>query len=175
MQLIINVRIPQEVVRELSVYRKKYHPTGLSHSPAHITLIPPFILRGKLSELIKDTRAQIDGIKSFNINLDGFGSFDDKVIFVKPNCPAELKKLHAVLKKLVQEKYRKRGREKYWGFPKYNPHVTISKNRADKIKRLKKEIRKLEYKRTFGVDGVNLYVLHKNKRWTFKKAFLFNK
>ena len=175
MRLVINIRIPQNIVRELNIYRKKYNPTGISHSSAHITLVPPFILRGKFQNLTKDIASRLKSVKQFRMRIDRLGWFGNQVLFIKPDCPPSLKQLHAALKKLVQEKYRLHSRDKYWTFKKYSPHITISTSSTLKIRQFKRELKGFKYKKTFTVDGVSLYTRRRDGRWILKKVFLFSK
>ncbi|MDP2856152.1 MAG: 2'-5' RNA ligase family protein [bacterium] len=175
MELVLNVKIPNEIVREMDVCRKKYHPSKLSHSHAHITLVPPFILKGRLPDLIKDIGDVLKHQMSLRMNINGLSSFDDDVIFFRPSCPSRLKKLRLILKKIIRIKYRKGGHDKYWMITAYHPHITIAHDKPENIKRYKKELNGMKYKRQFDVNGVNLYVRGGDKRWILKKELLFGR
>lgn len=178
MQLVINVKIPKKLVREMNIYRKKYHPSKLSYSQAHITVVPPFILRGKLISLLKDIERILESQRSFKMSIDSFGSFNDDVIFFKPSCPPELRKLQRFLKQLVLENYRQRRHsrhDKYWRFKVYRPHITIAADKPENIRRYKKELSGLKYKKQFRVIGVGLYVRRHDKKWILKRDFLFSR
>ncbi|QQG45541.1 MAG: 2'-5' RNA ligase family protein [Candidatus Sungiibacteriota bacterium] len=175
MRLLITVRIPKNIVLELDGYRKKYNPSGISHSSAHITLVPPFVLRAGLIPLIKDITLCLEEFGPFRMRIDGLGWFDNRVLFAKSSCPAKLQRLHSLLKKLVQKKHRMGARSTYWAFSKYNPHITLSKDTERNIQRYKKELKGFRYTRTFTVDGVNLCVQRRDGRWILRKEFLFKK
>ena len=175
MRLVINLKLPKSIVREMDVYKKKYHPSGLSHSHAHITLVPPFVLRGGMSQLIDDVKHRLQIIGRFSIQINGISSFEDKVLFLKPTCPRELKKLHARLKGIVGAKYRRRTRYSYWKFSAYRPHVTVAQDSARYIRQYRKDLQTIHYKRKFIVTGIGLYVQRKDNRWILKKEFVFRK
>ena len=175
MELVINIKIPKKIIREMDVYRKKYHPSKLSHSHAHITLVPPFVLKGKLSDLVEDIRSILRSQVSFWISINGLGSFGDDVLFFKPNCPIQLKNLRLIFKKLVRENYRKQGHDKYWRIKAYRPHITIAHDKPENIRKYKKELKGLKYRKRFKVVGIGLYVRRKDKRWILKKEFLFGR
>lgn len=178
MELVINIKIPKKLCGEMNVYRKKYHPSKLSHSSAHITLVPPFILRNKPISLIKDIERIIRSQQSFRMSISGLSSFKDDVLFFKPNCPSELGKLSTSLKELVRRNYRQRRHskhDKYWRFKVYRPHVTVAHDKPENIRRYRKELEGLKYKRQFKIGGIGLYVRRKDKRWILRKEFLFGR
>lgn len=177
MQLVINVKIPKKLVQEMNIYRKIYHPSKLSHSQAHITLVPPFILRGKLTSLLKDIERILTSQRPFKISIDGIGSFRNDVIFFKSSCPLELKKIQKLLKQLVGRNYLQRRysrHDRYWRFKVYRPHVTIAADKPENVRKYKKELKGLRYKRQFKVIGVGLYFRRKDKKWILKREFLFS-
>lgn len=173
MELVINLKLPKDIVREMNVYRKKYHPSGLSHSSAHITVVPPFFLRGSFEDLTGSLIKCIHPIKPFHLTINGLGLFGENVLFLKPNCPFVLKKLHGDLKRLIGHNFRRRGHDSYWEFRKYHPHVTIAKDKAASIKKYKQELRGIIYRREVLVESINLYTRRKDGRWVLKRNFLF--
>jgi len=175
MRLVINLKLPKSIVREMDVYRKKYHPSGLSHAHAHITLVPPFVLRGEIPSLVDDIKRRLQTIKCFSVQINGISSFGNKVLFFRPTRTQELKKLYTSLKKMVGEKYRRRTRYSYWKFSAYRPHVTIAQDSARHIRHYRKDLQSIHYKRKFIVTGIGLYAQRKDKRWIFKKEFVFRK
>lgn len=178
MELLINIKIPKKLIREMNVYRKKYHPSRLLHLPAHITLVPPFIFRGKFTNLVRDMEGVTQSQRSFRMSIGGLGSFKDDVLFFKPDCPPELRKIHTFLKKIVWENYRQRRHsrhDRYWRFKVYRPHVTIASDKPENIRRYRKELKGFKYKRQFNVIGIGLYVRRTDKKWVLKKEFLFGR
>lgn len=178
MKLVINLKIPKKLVQEMNIYRKKYHPSKLSHLQAHITLIPPFILSGKLTGLAKDIEGVFESHYPFKMSINGLGSFNEDVIFFKSSCPPELRKLHKSLKRLVDKNYRQRRPgmdDRYWRFRTYCPHVTISADKPENIRKYKKDLKGLKYKRQFNVTGVGLYVQRQDNKWILKREFLFSR
>ena len=175
MRLLINLKIPKNIICEMDIYRKEYNPSKLSHLHSHITLVPPFILKGEMSNLVDDVRHCLHATRSFPVQINGIGSFGDKVLFFKPTCPRELNKLHVRLKRLIQEKYRRQTRYGYWKFSMYHPHATIAIDSARHIRQYRRDLKAISYKRQFVVNGVDLYAQRKDKCWVFKREFVFEK
>ena len=175
MRLVINLKIPKRIVREMDVYRKKYHPSGFSHSHSHITLVPPFVLKGKLPNLIDDINDYLRAVRPFYMQINGLGASEDRVLFFKPNCPPELKRIYTSLKKLIGENYRRRTHCSYWIFSVYRPHITIAKDSTRRIRQCQMELQNTRYKRRFAIIGIGLYAQRKDTRWILKKEFLFGR
>ena len=175
MEILITIKIPKRLVQEMNVYKNNYHPTKLSHSSVHLTLVPPFILAGELKNLIKEIKNYLKPQKSFLLQIDGLGYFDDDVIYFKPNFPSQLRKLQIKLKYLVYKNYKRGGHDEYWQLKAYHPHITISHDKPDKIKAYKKELRRLTYHRQFTTKAIELYVRRKGKRWILNKELTFKK
>ncbi|MFH1129344.1 MAG: 2'-5' RNA ligase family protein [Patescibacteria group bacterium] len=175
MEILITIKIPKKIVREMSVYKNEYHPEKLSHSSAHLTLVPPFVLSGELENLTKEIKTRLKSQKFFLLQVDGLGYFDESVIYFKPNLPFQLRKLQIDLKSLIYKNHRRRGHDDYWQFKTYHPHITISHDKPDKIRAYKKELKGLIYRRQFVVRAIELYVRRKGKRWILGEKFAFKK
>lgn len=175
MEILITIKIPKRLVREMNIYKNKYHPTKLSHSSAHLTLVPPFILAGELKNLILEMKNYVKSQESFLLRTNGLGYFNNDVIYFKPSSSPQLRKLQANLKYLVYKNYRKGGHDRYWKFKTYHPHITISRDKPDKIKAYKKELQGLIYNRQFIVSAIELYIRREGKRWILNKEFVFGK
>ncbi|MFZ5559298.1 MAG: 2'-5' RNA ligase family protein [Patescibacteria group bacterium] len=176
MEILITIKIPKKLVREMDVYKNKYHPEKLSHSSAHLTLVPPFILAGRLRNLTKEMKNYVKLQKPFLLQINGLSCFDNEVIYFKVNSSLKLRKLQTELKDFIDKNYRKGGHDEYWRFKTYHPHITISHDKSDKIKAHKKELRGLTYNQQFIARAIELYIRRKgNKQWIFNKEFAFNK
>ncbi len=172
MKLVIILKLPSQLVRRMNVYRKKYHPSGISHLPAHITLVPAFDLKDKLENLYKDLGKVIKGQKPFFLELNGIGNFA-RHIFFKLNHPPQLKKIHSVLKHLVEKNYRKEKTKEYRGFKKYIPHMTIAKVLPRQISYYKKILKQFAPKKIHcKINGIEIW---QENLWIRKKTLLFSK
>lgn len=173
MRLLITLKIPAEIIHEIDAYRKKYNPDGLAHSHSHITLVPPFSLRGGFQDMVGDLDKHFGQHKPFRLKINGIGWFGNDVVFFKPNCPKALKALRASIKSLVGQKYRQRDSDAYWKFKVYRPHATIAHCDTPKnIRQYKEELKTLRYKRDFEVCGIELYA-REGKKWILKHEFYF--
>lgn len=172
MKLIIILKLPSKIVKRMSIQRKKYHPSGISHLPAHITLVPPFVLKGRLDALYKDLRYNVQRAGPFTLKLHGMGNFARHVFF-KPNCPPELRKIHKQLKKLIGSTYRQRRPSDYWRFVHYTPHMTIAKVPRNRVAIYKEKLKRYAPKNLrCAVDGIEIW---QEVLWIRKKTLLFNK
>lgn len=92
-------------------------------SPAHITLVPPFSTSEDRIEVIAQAIGNVASTqKPYEIALDGFGHFGNRVIFLKVNSQADMGQQAAVLLKVLQDidlplKTEDRA---------FHPHVTIA-------------------------------------------------
>src|SRR5665647_736272 len=70
-------------------------------SPAHITLQMPFKRSSEDETFISETlRRFVTGEKCFTVDLDGFGAFAPKVIFIKISKPEPVIALYSRLKEI---------------------------------------------------------------------------
>jgi len=93
MEILITIKIPKQLVREINVYKNKYHPEKLSHSSTHLTFVPPFILNGEFRNLTKEMRNYIKPQKPFLLRINGLSCFDNEVIYFKVSPSSKLRKL----------------------------------------------------------------------------------
>lgn len=139
----------------------------------HITLIPPLRLdEDKLKELntaLKDfslTRSE------FQVDLDGFDSFEPRVLFVKVIENLQLEELQKALFEVITSDLAikdKRGE-------RFHPHLTLAHKDLEKEMFYKglEHFSKKKYKKSFKVKGITLFV-HKNRRWEAMGEFPFQK
>lgn len=119
---------PESVNRTVLEWKRhlfdRYGSKVAMKSPAHITLVPPFKMEGRLEETLQENlRYFCHAIPSFGISLENFGAFPPRVIYIR------------VLKNLVLESV-KISLEDYLGrqnqFPvrpdtrPFKPHITLA-------------------------------------------------
>ncbi|WP_089377264.1 2'-5' RNA ligase family protein [Lutibacter flavus] len=141
-------------------------------SPAHITLQKPFKF-SKIKEhfLIETLKHFAEQQNQFNINLNGFGCFSRRVIFIDVTNHKPVLSIHAELKKLLFHELEFKENEIS---SKIYPHITIatrdlSKENFDKAWPLF-EFRK--FKASFLVNSLFL-LKHNGKFWDIYKEFQF--
>jgi 2'-5' RNA ligase len=78
---------PDEVNNQVQVFKQymhdKYGSRAAQKSPAHLTIVPPFKAEEDMEKLLLEFVATYNfGIVPFDIRLNGFNHFDNKVLFV---------------------------------------------------------------------------------------------
>ena len=158
-------------VRMFKEYALESFQTGRAlHSPAHITLIPPFKWPGNEVNRIEEVLSEFAGIfEGFYIELDNFDCFKPRVIFVDiVDNPALIRFQAELEKRMVQHLGMESGGQ--FGF---HAHMTVA------FKDLRREIfpaawahfSQLKYQRMFKVDAVYL-LRHRQKEWKIFKEYL---
>lgn len=139
--------------------------------PAHITLQPPFKVEHSrlpaLHEAIREfTRTQ----DPFEIELQGFGAFPPRVIFIEVNHPSALKSLQKQLLEILQKDLLLKEdppRE-------FHPHITLATRDLSRnnFKPAWEEFRNREFARVFKAEGIFLFQ-HNGKTWDISTEFRF--
>ncbi|MCM1984315.1 2'-5' RNA ligase family protein [Lyngbya confervoides] len=119
---------PGDLQAEITAIKQEfahcYHARHALKSPPHLTLFPPF--RWSLAQ-----QTQFNCLEQFTqqqscipIDLDGFGAFAPRVIYIRPQPTPDLLALHAALQRFLKEHLglvdslnQKRG---------FHPHITVA-------------------------------------------------
>ncbi|MDX5584359.1 MAG: 2'-5' RNA ligase family protein [Aureibaculum sp.] len=152
--------------------KERFHAKHAIKSPAHITLQMPF-KRNK-----EDEHSIIERLQNFasnhnliNIELNGFGCFSPRVIFIKVKDHTSIVELHSNLKKVLIDELSFKENEIS---NKIHPHMTIAtRDLTDKaFLKAWPEFEQRKFKASFTVK--NLFLLkHNGKYWDIFKEFLF--
>jgi 2'-5' RNA ligase len=175
-QLFFIAIIPPNQLREeiqeiKKTFLNKYKTRHALKSPPHITLIPPFKLRPDdvkiLSKMLDDF---VERQSSIEVDLNGYGCFKPRVIFLNPVMSEKLNALHDALADMF-----------YTCFPnlksserRFHPHLSIAFRdlKPNQFNLAWKECRNLEFNASFKVDG--LYLLkHDGQQWQEYQKFDF--
>jgi len=110
-------RLKQEMERDFNSRRAL-------NSPPHITLVPPFKMEkdrmdSELAPALFGFAGKWDPV---DLQLDGFGAFKPRVIFVKPSASAELEQLYQELRVSLKAMFPEIRPSEY----PFHPHVTIA-------------------------------------------------
>lgn len=93
------------------------------NSPAHITLIPPFSMPvHEESQLINDIKKAVGKIGDIYLELNGFGHFGKRVVFVKTEENDQVSKLYLRLRNELSDYIEKQNH----GDKKFHPHITVA-------------------------------------------------
>jgi 2'-5' RNA ligase len=139
-------------------------------SPAHITLIPPFIMA---DELLPQMEVQLESFsirqQSFPIQLKNFAAFKPRVLYVHVQPNTHLSELQANLEAfLLQHKHfpiKKEDRP-------FHPHVTIANRdlQKDDFPLAWKYFEQLSYEVTFKANAISL-LRHNGQIWEVANSF----
>jgi 2'-5' RNA ligase len=172
----IAILTPPEVnkkVLEWKYYMREHFGCVVAmHSPAHITLIPPFWMNEELeNELSGDVQTFAATQKPFKIELKDFDAFRPKVVFLHVKSSDKL----ATFRTSLEEHLLSFGRYpvKKEDRP-FHPHVTIANRdlmRKD-FPEAFKHFQKIAYQQAFFANEVSL-LKHNGGEWSAIQKFPF--
>lgn len=152
---------------------EKYEAKHALKLPAHITLQIPFKIpeaeEGKLIGLLEHFAA---GQQSFQVELEDFGRFSQKVIFINIVNHAPLISLHADLQEILDKNFSLKKHEK---FSKLHPHITLA-TRDLHYKQFSpawSDFKTRQFTATFTAKNFSL-LKHNGKQWNRHHNFNFN-
>ncbi|MCC6690342.1 MAG: 2'-5' RNA ligase family protein [Bacteroidia bacterium] len=158
-----------EVKREFS---EKYESVRALKSPAHITIIPPFFANNAFEKTIED---KVDTFSKsfapFQINLNGFGEFNHKVIFVEVEKSNHLQFFYNSFTTFFSGLgFELTSMNKF-----FHPHVTVAfrdltKENFDKAW---PQFKNREFVNSFSASSIHL-LKYKNEKWHPLKEFRFD-
>ena len=154
-----------EKIRLIRVHcSEKYRSKKALRSPPHITLIPPFKQEASIEAVIeKKLTPFFRKYSPFVIDLNGFGRFDNRVIFIKPEKNPYLQKLEEELRNFLSEEFS-------FIEPKparaFNPHVTIASGDLSKknFHPAWQEFENMTFHEMWSVSSAHL-LKHDGKKW----------
>lgn len=170
--LVPNREIREQVKKLKEAFRTDYGAGHALKSPAHITLQMPFKRNEDREKLLIESLAEFASYqRGFTIDLDGFGCFEPRVIYLKVTGDKPIQKLHRDLKAMLVENV---------GFTpdelatKIHPHVTLATRDLSETTFYTAwpayENRKFEA--TFPVSSIFL-LKHNGKSWDIFREFPF--
>lgn len=129
-QLKLIAIIPPEPVfsqvrHEQEYIRDTWGPSHALRTPPHLTIIPPLALNSAEVGLLYGMADAIAYESSpFDIELNGYGAFRPRVIFIHPNIPPALQALHDIWRLALLSRM-PHVLDKYPDRP-FHPHVTLA-------------------------------------------------
>lgn len=103
---------------------ENYGCKAADKSPAHITIIPPFRAEDEMATSLSDFVSTFNiGIVPFNIELNGYGQFGERVLFIDVLPNEQLKALEQEASEEFNAKFPS---IIFRTKPDFNPHVTIA-------------------------------------------------
>ncbi|MGB8358757.1 MAG: 2'-5' RNA ligase family protein [Bacteroidales bacterium] len=171
--------IPHDKLRDQirSIKERMLTVYGAGHalkSPAHITLQRPF--NRSESDETPMSRALLrfaSEKKPFKVNLDGFGAFPPRVIYIKITDPGPLKELHSSLKDVLLAEL---------GFTPgeitndMQPHMTIAARDLTKqsFSEAWPQLQEEDFRASFEVNSIFL-LKHNGRHWDILGEFPFRR
>lgn len=154
---------------------QKYNTKGAFRSSAHITLQMPFKLGiKKLDALKTDLKVFAwEELTHFKVELDGFGAFPPRVVFIAVTENTKLEALHQSLEPVLKKHQIFNSTHKNSGF---HPHITVAFRDLKKkdFYPLWEETQQKEFKRSFSAEGLTLFK-HNGASWDEYEFFPFKK
>jgi len=170
---IIPHRELREEIRKIKERMKSEHGAGHAlKSPAHITLQMPFKRSSEDETFISETlRRFVTGEKCFTVDLDGFGAFAPKVIFIKISKPEPVMVLYSRLKEALMTELHFSPAEI---MKDVQPHITVATRDLTKeaFNEAWTKFPKEEFKASFDVHSVFL-LKHNGRNWDILEEFPF--
>jgi 2'-5' RNA ligase len=162
--LVLPAGVNDEILRWKHFMKERFHCLVALRSPAHLTLVPPFWMKGDLEDELQDVIDRFSKHQvSFEINLKNFAAFKPRVIYVDVLPSSHLQTLHDQLEDYLIARglfpIKKDERPFY-------PHVTIAtrdlhkKTFYEAWDIFKKEL----YKASCNINGISL-LKHNQKNW----------
>ncbi len=174
MSLFLIALVPEKVLKLKICHIKEnfaatYEARHALKLPPHITLIPPFKM-DKENETSLDEALVQTAVKTevFNLELDSYGCFSPRVIFIKVVNSTLIKQLyHRLYKNASHLLPTKPEREFY-------PHITIATRDLSEMafKKAMPVFKEREFRATFPVHSIVLF-RHNGKTWEIIKEMPF--
>lgn len=120
---------PEPVYKEVNDLKnqiwEQYNSKGALQSPPHITLHMPFKIKEKKEQLLINSLKSITKSREpFNVYMNGFGHFNERVIYIHVQNSVELQSLHKSISKTLKVNHQLFNSDyKNHGF---YPHMTIA-------------------------------------------------
>ncbi|WP_224999944.1 RNA 2',3'-cyclic phosphodiesterase [Cesiribacter sp. SM1] len=145
--------------------RDTYGSKASLNSPAHITLHMPFELKqNREKAVIASLQELAEGYKSFNIDIDGYGAFPPRVLFLHVVPNATLSRLQSDVHELMKRGFNVFNAD-YKKKP-FHPHITLAFRdlKKERFKEAWEEYREKEFKADWQVQGLTL-LRHDGRQW----------
>lgn len=166
---------PEPVYSEAQQFKEyvaeHYKSKAALRSPPHITLHMPFRINPeKESELLKALATEVEIPAPFKIQLEGFGQFNQRVIYINVNTNKHLEHLHKALIRVMKlnfnvfnADYKDRG---------FNPHLTVAFRdlKKSEFKKAWPEFKERLFSCDFNCTQFSL-LKHNGKHWEIFKNF----
>lgn len=167
---------PEPLATEVTAIKQefveRFNTKAALRSPAHITLHMPFQWKEAKEERLFKVLAQATKFRPFNIQLNGFGAFPPRTIFIQPEKSTELEEMNMALLETTRRQLNLFHAVHIGGF---HPHMTVAFRdlRKPLFFEAWKEFEQRAFKASFEVDSFWL-LKHNGKVWEAYREFKFS-
>lgn len=168
---------PYDLEREIHGIKQeiaeKYHSKKALKLPTHITLEPPFKLQEENEEkILQPLQKFAANQKPVEVELQDFGAFVPRTIFLNLKNSKPVEELHQSLQKQLKESNFKRDKKEE---KQFHPHMTVAFRDLDKenFKKAWSDFQNRNYEASFKAKSVFL-LKHNGKTWDVYKEFSFS-
>lgn len=167
---------PEPLASEITALKQefveRFNSKASLRSPAHITLHMPFQWKEAKEERIFKVLAQTTNFDSFTVELNGFGAFPPRTIFIQPQESAELEQMNMELLQATKRQLNLFHAVHIGGF---HPHITVAFRdlRKPLFHEAWKEFKQRQFKASFEVNSFWL-LKHNGKSWEAYREFRFS-
>jgi len=161
------------VLKQKEYFAEHHESKASLKSPPHITVHMPFKLKEKKELILQEKLKSLTvNRKSFNLLIDGYGHFNERVVYLHVNKPDGLQLLFEEVRKCMKinfnqfnADYKNRG---------YNPHITIAFRdlKKEEFRKVWPKLKDKEVHFDFEVSSFTL-LKHNGKSWDVFKTFKF--
>lgn len=150
--------------------KERYGPKHALKLPPHITLQIPFNMAKEQEPVLEESLLNFSrNEKGLEIELNGFGAFKNKVIFIRIKEPTAINELHDRLQEMLKQTVRLDKNEQVENL---HPHITLATRDLKKevFGEIWKEYKNREFLCSF--TAKELYVFkHNGKTWDIWRKF----
>ena len=165
--------VPPEPFREKAwnlkeYFRDHYGSKASLNSPPHITLYPPFKLKGEENHLVGELEELAKHFRPFVVSLENFGAFPPRVIYIDVLRQPVMDKLQESIRKLVPDFAQPD--PKINDDRPFHPHMTLAFRdlKKEEFRKAWKEFNEQELSYSWEVDSFTL-LRHNGSRWEEKR------
>ncbi|EMR02609.1 2'-5' RNA ligase family protein [Cesiribacter andamanensis] len=145
--------------------RDKWSSQASLNSPPHITLHMPFTLKeNREKAVVQGLQELAEGYKPFSVELDGYGAFPPRVIYLHVTPSDALKRLQSDVGDLMKRGFHIFGEEA--GSRPFRPHLTLASRdlKKEAFEKAWQELREKEFSGRWMAQGITL-LRHTGQRW----------
>ncbi len=153
-------------------FQRAYNSKGALRSPAHITLMMPFLWKAQKEAKLFDLLVQATKEESFSLTLNGFGAFPPRTVFIKNEVSEELMEFQ---RRLAQHAKRHMNLFNATHNRGYHPHMTVAFRdlKKDQFAEAWKKFKDKTFNAQIEVNSFWL-LKHDGKCWNAYREFQFS-